>query len=117
MHIIFGEENANQFLDKHTVLELDSFRMKDSDEIATAYCVVEKISLTELPMVDRQRTMHGHLIQNFRKKNWTFCEEAITHLLGKWQTEVDSFYLDLLGRIKQYKENDPGPDWDGILEK
>jgi hypothetical protein len=117
MHIIFGNENVNQFTDKHTVLELDSFRQGNATDIVTAYCVVETIPLMELPSVERHRNMHEHLIKNFKTKNWSFCEQAIEHLKGKWNGELDSFYKNLLDRLAEYKTTDPGADWDGILKK
>jgi hypothetical protein len=35
--------------------------------------------------------------------------------LGKWNGEVDSFYTEIDARVKAYKDQDPGPDWTGII--
>lgn len=116
MHIIF-DESVDEFKDRFTVLELDTFKLTDTDQVVTAYCVVEKIPLTELPNVDRQCRMHEHLIQNYRKKNWSFCEQALEQLIGKWNCEVDTFYKSLSDRVTEFKNQDPGDSWTGVLAK
>ena len=61
MHIIFGstiEEIPNSF----TVLELDTFRMVKENRTDTAYCVVEKIPLTEFSMLDAYKKIHADLV-------------------------------------------------------
>jgi hypothetical protein len=35
--------------------------------------------------------------------------------LGRWNGEVDSFYNEMDARVKNYKEQDPGSDWTGVL--
>jgi len=37
--------------------------------------------------------------------------------MGAWGKEADTFYENLLERVSNYKENDPGPDWTGIVAK
>ena len=50
MHIIFGDA-VKEIPDRFTVLELDTFRFKDQNKVATAYCVVEKIPLAEFSLI------------------------------------------------------------------
>ena len=114
MHIIFGstvQEIPNSF----TVLELDTFRMVKENRTDTAYCVVEKIPLTEFAMLDAYKKIHADLVQYYRQRQWEYCENAIEGLMGKWNGELDTFYTDLLRRVIGYKENEPPADWDGTL--
>jgi hypothetical protein len=114
MHIIFGstiEEIPNSF----TVLELDTFRMVKENRTDTAYCVVEKIPLTEFTTLDAYKKIHADLVRYYKQRQWEYCENAIEGLMGRWNGELDTFYTDLLRRVMGYKENEPPADWDGTL--
>ena len=114
MHIIFGS-TAQEIPNSFTVLELDTFRMVKENRTDTAYCVVEKIPLTELAMLDAYKKIHADLVQYYRQRQWNYCENAIEGLMGRWNGELDTFYSDLLARVTKFKENEPAEDWDGTL--
>lgn len=114
MHIIFGD-SAAQLPDSYTILELDTFRMQSTDELATAYCVIETIPLSEFPLADAHKKIHADLIQAYKNQHWSYCEQAIEGLMGKWNGDLNSFYTDLLQRVINYKENPPESGWDGTL--
>ena len=119
MHIIFGDEVAKDMADKYTVLELDCFQMQADGPVFKAYCVVDKdsIPLEELSTVENMTRLHNKLMENYRKKNWEFCEQALEHLFGRWGKEVDSFYIDITGRVRQYKDHTPNDFNDGVIKK
>ena len=113
MHIIFGDA-VKEIPDSYTVLELDTFRFVKEGTVQTAYCIVEQMPIQELGLIDAQRKVHQDIIRYYREREWNYCEHAIEGLMGKWNGELDSFYTDLLNRVKYYKENEPDADWDGI---
>lgn len=117
MNIIIDPENLQDYQQKFTVLELDTIRVDGLSRTVTAYCVIEQIPIMELPHVESKRNLHQNLIDNYRKKDWNFCIQALDHLMGSWNGEVDSFYEELRGRVTKYIEQDPGEDWDGIISK
>jgi hypothetical protein len=102
MHIIFGDA-VKEIPNSYTILELETFTMPNNTT-ATAYCVVEKIPLSEFSMIEAHKELHNNVIKYFKDQQWNFCEQAITVLLGKWNGELDSFYNNLLERINQQKE-------------
>jgi len=55
------------------------------------------------------------MINNYYNRNWSFCEQALEHLIGHWNGEVDTFYNHFAHRVQFYKDNDPGEDWDGVV--
>jgi len=114
MHIIFGS-TSQEIPDSFTVLELDTFRMVKENRTDTAYCVVEKIPLTEFAMLDAYKKIHADLVFYYKQRQWEYCENAIEGLMGKWNGELDTFYSDLLRRVIGYKDNEPPEDWDGSL--
>jgi hypothetical protein len=113
MNIIFGD-SIKQIPDSFTVLELDTFNIASEGRAATAYCVVEKIALADFDKLEAYKKVHADLVENYRRREWTYCEHAIEGLMGKWNGELDTFYIDLLLRVKNYQQNPPGADWTGI---
>jgi hypothetical protein len=115
MNIIFGKERAEPLMESFTVLELDTIRLGNDDIVA--YCVVDNIPITDMPRLESMKSLHANLLIEYRKKNWNYCVQALEHLMNFWNHELDSFYQNLLGRIREYMENDPGQEWTGIVEK
>lgn len=117
MNIIFGQPNLDSLDEKYVVLELDTVKIKGSDQPATAYCVLDNIPIMELVTINRYRDLHQNLMKNYRLKNWSYCRDAIGHLHGQWGKQVDSFYENILERINKYENEDPGETWSGIIDR
>jgi hypothetical protein len=115
MHIIFGDA-VKEIPNSFTILELDTFELEEN-KVATAYCVVDKIPLDEIPLIDVHRELHKNLLCYYREKHWGYCEQVIQTLMGKWNGELDTFYTDLLLRINTYKNQTLDKDWNGIVVK
>jgi hypothetical protein len=116
MNIIFGD-SINYVPNSYTVLELDTFNLINENRISTAHCVIEKIPLADFDKLDAYKKIHADLMENYRRREWTYCEHAIEELMGKWNGELDSFYVNLLSRVLEYKELPPPTDWQGLLIK
>jgi hypothetical protein len=115
MHIIL-KNNAAELEEKYTVLDLDSFRFPDGT-VHTACCVVENMPIQELAQASTFKELHANLIKEFGKRNWNYCEQAIDQLLGRWGSELDSFYQNLQERINQLKQTDLDDTWSPIILK
>ena len=115
MHIILGEKNIREVSDKYVVLEMDVFRTSDQQELTSAFCLIENVPIHELSEVDRYRDLHQQLIKNYRAANWKFCEDALEHLQGRWNGEVDSFYSVISQRIQQHKQSPDPKHWDPAI--
>ena len=117
MNIIFGREHAATMSEKYTVLELDTIRIGAGGQELTAFCVVENISILDMPKIENMKDLHQNLLTEYRKKNWNYCSQAIEHLKGFWNGEIDTFYDHLQERINEYTTTPPGEDWDWVIEK
>jgi hypothetical protein len=117
MNIIFGIESVTPFEERYTVLELDTFILRPTDEVVTAYCLIETIPVQEMPAIESLKDLHSNLMAEYRKRNWRYCEDTIAHLTGKWNGELDSFYIELLQRIMKLKQENLPEDWAGRLDK
>jgi len=116
MNIIFGD-SINMIPDQYITLELDTFRNPTSKKTVTAYCLVEKLALDEFSSIEPYKKIHADVIKYFKQRQWDYCEQAITGLMGRWGGELDSFYSNLLERIQGFKQSEPTADWDGVLIK
>jgi hypothetical protein len=115
MNIIF-KENLPAGEQKYTVLDLDTFVMP-SGSLHTACCVVENIPITELAHTENYKNLHTNLIKNLALKNWSYCEQAIEQLMGKWGGELDTFYADLLARVAVLQTKELPEDWTPVIHK
>ena len=117
MHIIMGDQITTELQDKYIILELDLFQTASQDAAVSAYCLVENVPLAELPQADQWQDLHQKLIENYRAANWKFCEDALEHLEGRWNGEVDTFYQTLRDRIQDLRGQDCAlPDWDPVIK-
>lgn len=117
MNIIIDPDQIDRYKENYTVLELDTIRVVPMNKLVTAYCVVDTIPIVELPLTQSKINLHANLLINYRKRDWNYCHQALDHLIGSWNKELDSFYEDIRSRINTYMETDPGDNWDGVIEK
>jgi hypothetical protein len=117
VNIIIDPDQIDRYRENYTVLELDTIRIVPMNKLVTAYCVVDTIPIVELPLTQSKINLHANLLINYRKRDWNYCHQALDHLIGSWNKELDSFYEDIRSRINAYMKNDPGDHWDGVIEK
>lgn len=117
MNIIFGRDQASALGERYTVLELDTIRVKSNNTEIIAFCVVESIPIMNMPKVESMKNLHENLLIEYRKRNWNYCEQAMEHLVGFWGQEVDTFYNSMRDRIQEYAINEPGDNWDGVIDR
>jgi hypothetical protein len=113
MNIIFGDSVVQQASEKYIVLELDTFLIDNQPN--TAYALVEQVSLMEIITLDKFKELHSNLLKEYRKRNWKYCEDAMEHLQGKWNGELDTFYSELTSRIQELKTQSLPSDWTGSI--
>ena len=114
MNIIFGREYVSRLDARYTVLELDTFNIQGQE--VTAFCVVEQVPILDMPKVDSMKSLHQNLLENFRKGDWNYCEQALEHLKGFWNQELDTFYNSIGERIKAKGSSELTENW-WIIEK
>lgn len=114
MNIVLGK-NRDLVPDGFTVLELDTFQIAGFPAPQTAYCVIENVPLQDFPVLDAYIKVHHDMMQAYKDKNWEYCRSAINGLMGKWNSELDTFYTDLAERVAKLEICPPGDDWDGSV--
>ena len=116
MNIIFGDA-LDTLPDNYTVLELDTFVFSPDSNKRTSYCVIEKVPLGDFPLMEAYVKVHTDMMQAYRDKNWDYCLHAIQGLTGRWNGELDSFYYNLLQRVKNCQTDPPGEEWTGFIDR
>lgn len=116
MNIILGKEKAEKLKPKYTLLELDSFKFKATDEPVQAYCVLELTDIDDFKNNNKNQELHEKLITDYRNKAWDSCLEIIDALYDSWSGDVNSFYDDLKARIVNLQSDCPD-DWSYIVNR
>jgi superoxide dismutase len=100
MQIIWDSQIAEKLRDAHTVLELETFMVKDKP--ITTYCVVpaEKILISDFANLDQHKALHSAFIEALKNNNNQVCQDLSKHLIGKFGGELDTFYEEILKRIR-----------------
>lgn len=119
MLVVFGKETAEKLKDRMTVLELDTFMQDGLNEPVTAYAVieVEDIPLQELPQLENMTLLHNTMWTEYKARRFSFCEQAMEHLRGKWKGTLDSFYDEFGTRINNLKQSQLDENWSGVIYK
>jgi hypothetical protein len=115
MNIMFEDSITDQIKTKYMLLELDTFYFSKIDKQKTSYCLIESPPISELLNIEKNLELHNNLIKNYKLRNWKYCEDALEHLSGKWNGEVDSFYKEITSRINEYKNQNLDREWTGII--
>jgi hypothetical protein len=116
MNIIIDTQITPEIREKYLLLELDTFRVSDHDT-HRAWCLVEPQDPDDMVQVLQFVDLHSNLMPSYRQRYWDYVEEAIGHLQGRWNHQLDSFYSDLLARVQHLRHSDIDPDWDGIIDR
>jgi len=99
MQIVWDKLAVEQMSSKHTLLELETFDV--NGEPVTTYCVVppEKI-VGDLANLDMLKTLHQEFLTAFQAKDITVCETLVLALTGRFGGELDTFYEEIIKRLK-----------------
>ena len=117
MNILFESAITDEIRSKYILLQLDTFHFAAADRTETAYCLIENTPILEMMSADHYRDLHNKLIENYQLQHWSFCENAIEHLQGRWAGELDSFYHDVANRISQHKHNNVADGWTAVIDR
>lgn len=118
MYIVLGSAAAEHLNQKYLVLELDTVEYSGGKPPVTAYGVVdsEHIPLQEVNRMSELTMLHEKMMENYKKRNWKFCIDAVEHLRGKFKGELDEFYQSIEDRSRAHRDSEPSEDWSATLK-
>ena len=112
--IILGEETAHAIEEELYCIELDKIAVKGKTDAIRIFTVLGRtdwvFNNTNWYALDQQ---HEKFLQYYRGQKWSFAEKWATDLRDAWP-DMANYYDVMLERIKIYKNESPGDDWDGV---
>jgi adenylate cyclase len=111
--LILGEETANAVQHELFSIELDKIAVKGKTEGVRIFTVLgnnDWVFHNTSWYFNQQQ--HEKFLDLYRNKVWASAERFAKDLKREWP-EMAAYYDIMLDRIENYKENDPGEDWDG----
>ena len=99
MQIVWDKVAVEQMKNTHTLLELETFDFKG--EPVTTYCVIppEKI-FKDLSILPTLKEIHAKFLEAMSNKDLSSCELLSQQLIGRFGGELDTFYEEILKRLK-----------------
>ena len=108
--VIIGEETKDRLGSDFVLRELDRVRVKGKIEPIGIYEPLGTVDQLEAATLDQVATWNQTL-QAYRAQDWDRAEILLENLTRKHPHYLYDLYAE---RIKMYRENPPGPDWDGV---
>ena len=107
MQIIWNRAAAESLRTNQTVLELETFPV--GDQTITAYCVVpaERV-FPDIARLEHLKELNQAFISALNEKNYQLCQDIAPNLVGCFAGELDSFYQEILNKIKNEASNTTG---------
>ena len=105
MQIVWDALAIERLKNSHTLLELETIEQTDGKMI-TAYCVVppEKIGLSGFGLLEAHKELHAAFVKAMQEQDLKLCEDVAEHLMGQFGGELDTFYVEIINRIKKSQQ-------------
>jgi hypothetical protein len=117
MNILLEPQITPEMRQRYLLLELDSFRVAPQGDPIASYCLLDRLDLSEMLVMQQYLDLHSNLMPNYRQRNWNLVNQAIDDLRGRWNCQLDSFYDTMAQRVKELQNDDPPQDWDGVIDR
>jgi len=112
--VVIGEVTFNQVGDRFATIELDQIAVKGKTEAVTIFAILGPPERREEADFQTFAATHQKMLDAYRGQDFdgadVLCKE-LRAMPGAPQVLYDLYEE----RIEEYKENPPGPDWDGVF--
>jgi adenylate cyclase len=111
--IILGQETADAVQHELFSVELDSIAVKGKTDAVRIFTVLGNNDwVFHNTAWYAYQQQHDKFLTLYRQQSWKAAEMFAKDLRDVWP-EMEKYYDIMLDRIENYKQNDPGEDWDG----
>lgn len=124
MNVVLGPTTRNAVRDRLATIDLDYIQVKGKTEGTYIYGLMGDEQVLADPKFQKLQKLIFDAMETYRAQQWNDAQEMFDEIrdLGSdakkpWILEANLHVLcDLYDeRIKEYKENPPDPDWDGVF--
>ena len=112
--VVIGEITYNQVGDRFATIELDQIAVKGKTEAVTIFGLLGGPEMQGEQDFQKLAESHEKMLMAYRSQDFDKAEElckACRTIPGNPEVLYDLYDE----RIEDYKENPPGPDWDGVF--
>jgi adenylate cyclase len=110
--IVIGESSVARIPGLKTI-ELDMMRVKGKTHPARIYTPFTALGGGDI--WDRLAPSHAAMLEAYRARDWDGAEATIATCEGMGVERLKHLYAIYRGRIAEWRENPPPPDWDGTF--
>ena len=100
MHIVFGDEVAEELRKKYTLLEVDTVQHPEHGVISAWVVLPMEAIAMEMASLDQNVVQHAMLIESLKKDDAGTVKLLCQSLTGKFGGEMDTFYEEITKRIE-----------------
>jgi adenylate cyclase len=111
--IIVGEETQQAISDLAT-LELDAVRVKGKNLPLLIYALLGDRVWSEGEEFKNMLSLQHEMLTAYRQTNWSGAMACLDELRQVDNGSMARYAQLMISRIKEYKRNPPGEDWDGV---
>jgi adenylate cyclase len=111
--IVLGETTVKR-LNGIKAIELDVMRVKGRAQPLRVYTAFEALGLEDQIYVDLG-PKHTAMLDRYRGRDWDGADAAITECESLGVNGLAGLYAVYRGRIAEWRESPPPPDWDGTF--
>ena len=114
--VIIGERTAHAARDKFAVLEIDCIAVKGKRQPETIYAVLGREEMARSDDFDRLRRAVDEMIARYRQRDFAGASDALVRCRqADHGSSLEGLFILYEGRIKDFRENPPPVDWDGVF--
>jgi adenylate cyclase len=110
--IIIGEETQAR-ADAFATLELDRIKVKGKLEAVRIFALLGDPAMARSAEFIELQRLHLEMLSAYRAQRWETAEQLIAGC-RTLHSGLDELYDTYLGRIRLYKRQPPGADWDAV---
>jgi class 3 adenylate cyclase/CHASE2 domain-containing sensor protein len=112
--VVIGEITFNKVGDRFATIELDQIAVKGKTEAVTIFAILGSLERRDETEFQTFATTHQKMLDGYRGQDFDGADALCKELRA--MPDAPQVLYDLYEeRIKEYKENSPGPDWDGVF--
>lgn len=111
--IVLGTKTAEYVKDEYFVLELDKIAVKGKKEGVNIYTVLDHSTVTDKAAWVQDKEVHNMMLQEYRNRKWDEARTLTKKLIGKFDSNMDTYYEHWLERIDEMTTKELPNNWDG----
>ena len=112
--VVIGEITYNQVGDRFATIELDQIAVKGKTEAVTIFGLLGGPEMQGEQGFQKLAESHKQMLMAYRSQDFDKAEE-LCKVCRTIPGNPEVLYDLYDERIEDYKENPPGPDWDGVF--